>query len=446
MSEARDDPIPWSEPTGPGPPSEPGPFQIRGFWIAWIVSGFVGAAFGALWTIHTNAVSDLDVTTRSLSSISLSGHLGIFVGVILGLKIADRFPKTRAIRLCYYSMAACSTIAGIVALFGIAPIPLLYVSYVVIGVLSGLSTPLIWGLVAELMPRTLLAKSIVMLSWSGAMTALLGALLGTLVFSDILWEARYEVAFPYAAVLLVGSGLLTRRLPRHAGNVRFPGGLRDAVSFLFRSRRLRALWVYGVVASGCLAVFSSSVGIFAYFDLGGVSEFAVLLIARGGAAIFATIGVAFVISDRRGWPVVLICSGIAAILCIAIGAADTFWPLLGLMIPFGAASAAATLGASALAMGHTRFGYFGRVAALLFIGGSASSTGIALLGIVLSDWGQGRGLVMAAGIVLLAASLLLYRTWRATRAESSLVDGVARTPSTGLIADIAAPQKPSASD
>ena len=343
-------------------------------------------------------------------------------------------------------MAAFSAIAGVVGLSGIAPVALLYLSYVAIGVLSGLSTPLIWGLVAELMPRTLLAKAIVMLSWSGLIASLLGVLVGTLVFSRVLWETPYWVAFLYVASLFAIAGLLISRLPQYAGSARFAGGFRDAVGLLIRARRLRALWLYGIVMSGCLAVFSSSIEIFAYFDLEGRLDLGWLLLAQGGAGTVASVGLVFVISGRRGWPTLLVSGGIAAILCISIGAADTFWPLMALMIPFGAGSTAAALGSEALAMSHTKLGYFGRVTALLFVGGSISSTAIALLGITLGDWGQGRSLIIAVGVILLMAFLLLYRTWRATREESSVVDGVAQAPSSRLMAEIAAPQKPAASD
>ena len=209
---------------------------------------------------------------------------------------------------------------------------------------------------------------------------------------------------------------------------------------------MRALWLYGVVTGVCLAVFSSSIGILAFEDLAGSLDLGWLLLAQGGGGILATVALAFVISGKRGWPVVLTCGGLAALLFVSIAAVDTYWPLLGLMIPFGAAGTAATLGANAIAMGHTRFGYFGRVAALLFIGGSGSSVIVSILSYAFGDWGQGEDLVAAAGIVLLIASLLLFRTWRATRDEPSPFDGIARTPSNTLMVDSAAPQKPAAPD
>ena len=441
MSETLEPSVSWSDPAAI-PPSQQGPFQIPGFWIAWFVSGLAGAAVSALWSVPTIALPDLDFSSESLSSISLSGSLGFLAGIVLSLRLGDRYPKRGAIRLCYFSMAACSVVAGIVAFTGFASIPLLYVTFVVVSVLYGLTTPLVWGLVAELMPRALLAKSIVMLSWSAVIASLLGVPLSTLVFGKTLWDAPYEIALVYVALLFVIAGLLTRRFPRNVGTVRFPGGFREALGLLSRARRLRALWMYAIVVGGCLAVFSSSVALLTYLDLADGLELGWLLLARGGAGIVATVGLAFVISGRRGWPTLLLCGGVAAILSVSIAAADTFWPMLALVVPFGAASAAAGLGANAIAMSHTPFGYFGRVAALLAVGGAVSSTGIAFLSIMFGSWGQERNLVVGAGVVLLVASLLLFRTWWATRDESSPIDGAAQTPSPGLIADFTAPQKP----
>ncbi len=442
MSEPKGDAVALTSPATTDRLSEPGPFRIPGFWIAWIVNGLAAAGLGALWSIQTIALADSDITSDSLSRIGLGGHLAVLAGIVLSLRLGDRYPKQGAIRLCYFSMVACSLIAGMVALTGIATIPLLYVTFVVVGILYGLTTPLVWGLVAELVPRALLTKSIVMLSWSTVIASVLGVPFSALVFGKTLWDAPYELTFFYVALVFLITGLLTKRLPRYAGNVRFPGGFREALGLLVRARRLRALWIYTVVMSGFLAVFSSSVAVFDYFDLADRLDFVWLMLARGGAGVVATVGLAFVISGRRGWPTVLLCSGIAAILCMSIAAADTFWPLLALMIPFGAASAAAGLGASAIAMSHTRFGYFGRVAALLGVGGAVSSAGIAFLSATFGSWGQGRSLVVGAGVVLLVASLLLLRTWMSTRDESNAFDGGDQAPSTALIPDNAAPQKP----
>ena len=390
-------------------------------------------------------VPDLDIASESLSAITLSGGLGFLAGSVLNLRLGDRYPKRGTIRLCYFSMAACSVVAGIVALTGIATVPLLYVTFVAVSFLYGLTTPLVWSLVAELIPRALLAKSIVMLSWSGLITSLLGLPLSVLLFSKTLWDAPYEIAFVYVALLFVIAGLLTRRFPRHVGTTRLPGGLREALGLLSRARRLRALWMFAIVLAGCLAVFSSSFTVFAYFEVADGLELGWLMLARGAAGIVATIGLAFVISGRRGWPALMLCSGVAAMLCVPIAAADTFWPMFALIVPFGAASAAAGLGASAIAMSHTPFGYFGRIAALLGVGGAVSSTGIEFLSIIIGSWGQGRSLIIGTGVVLMVASLLLFRTWWATRGEANPIDGAAQTPSPGLIADITAPQKPAES-
>jgi MFS family permease len=444
VSELRESPVPWASPAAPAPPSEPGPFRIRGFWWIWILSGLAGATLGAYGTIYTHAVTDVDISFRSFSAIPLSGHVGVLLGTVLSLSLADRFPKKRAISLCYFAMAVCCTAAFFVALTGLAPVALLLVSSGIVGVLYGLSAPMIWGVVAELIPRAVLAKGLVMLSWSGLIATALGVLAGFMLFSEPLWDAPHEFVFLYVAFLAGLTGLLTKRLPQYAGNARFSGGFRDALSSLIGARRLRALWLYVVVVSGCLAVFSSSVGVFAYLDLDrsqDLGHLGLLYLAQGGAAVIATIGLAFVISGKHGWPILLVCSGIAAVLCILIAVAETFWPLLGLMIPFGAASGAATLAANAIAMSHTRFGYFGRVAGLLLIGGSLSAAGIAFLGVLVGSWGQGRSMVVASGVVFLVASVFLYRTWISTRHDSSPTDGVARTPSTGLIAEIASPQK-----
>ncbi|MCY3568398.1 MAG: MFS transporter [Chloroflexi bacterium] len=392
-------------------PRVPGPFQTPGFWVAWLISGLAGAAFSALWAIQTVAAPHLDFSTRSFSALSLGGHLGVLAGVALALWLGDRYPKRRALRLCYFAMASCSAVACAVTLAGFVSVEVLHAAYVAVGLLSGVTTPLIWGLVAELMPRSQLAKAIVMLSWSAIVGSLLGLPLVTAVFGNgLLLDAPYEFAFLYVALLCVIAALLTTRLPSHAGSLRFPGGFRDAAEFVMRGKRLRALFLFALVIGGCLAVFSSSVTIFAYFDLDLRSDFGWLFTAQGGAGVIATVGLAFVISGSRGWPTLLISGVSGALLCIAISATDTFWPLLALMIPFGAASSAASLGANAIAASHTKLGYFGRVGAMLSVGGSIFGSALSVLGIAIGDWGQGRSLIVGVGIVLLVASLLLYQT------------------------------------
>jgi len=428
------------------PPRVPGSFRTPGFWVAWLISGFAGAAFSALWSVQTHAAVDLSVTSWNFSAIGVSGNAGVLVGVILALGLADRYPKQRALRLNLFSMATCCVLAFLIGLSGVAPFAMLHVTFVTVGVLFGLNISLVTGLVSELVPRAQLAKAIVMLAWSGVIGILLGSPLATLALGKTLWDAPYGITFLYVAFLTVVAGLLTRRLPRYAGSVRFPGGFRDAASMLVVSRRLRALWVYSVVVGGCLAVFSSSVYVLAYFDLEGYAELSWLLIAYGGAGTLATLGLVFVIGGRRGWPVLVLSGLLAGAFCLAVAAAESFWPLLALMIPFGAASSAAALGANAIAMSHTRNGYFGRVAALLYVGGAVSGTGIAILGYAVGDWGYGRGMVIGAGIVLLIATLFLIRTWREVRTESSQIDGVPATPAFGLFAESAAPQKPAQSD
>ncbi|MXX32064.1 MAG: MFS transporter [Chloroflexi bacterium] len=447
MSERSGELPEWSAMGPVDPPRVPGPFRTPGFGVAWLVSGLAGAAFSALWAIQTVAIPDLDYSTRSFSALSLSGHIGVLAGVTLALWLGDRYPKRHVLRRCYFAMASCSAVACAVAVAGFGSVPLLHVTYVAVGLLYGLTTPVVWGLVAELVPRSQLAKAIVMLSWSAIVGSLLGLPLVISVFGDgLLLDAPYEFAFLYVALLCVVAALLTRRLPSHAGSLRFPGGFRDAVDLVIRGKRLRALFLFALVIGGCLAVFSSSVSIFAYFDLDLRSDLGWLFTAQGGAGVIATVGLAFVISGSRGWPTLLISGGIGALLCIAISATDTFWPLLALMIPFGAASSAASLGANAIAASHTKLGYFGRVGAMLSVGGSIFGSALSLLGIVIGDWGQGRSLIVGVGVVLLVASLLLFRTWRGIRTESSQIDGVDPTPSIGLITETAAPQKPAQSD
>ncbi|MYF81011.1 MAG: MFS transporter [Chloroflexi bacterium] len=360
---------------------------------------------------------EIDFSYSTIAWIGLANGLGIILGYLAAGLLADRRSKRILTCWCALGLTAMSAVVALLAFGDLLRGDWCFFVAALFGMIHGVATAVVLGWIGELLPRKLIAKGVVVLSFSSIAHGILLSFPAVLLMDQ---QHATLALFTIASLLYLSAALSTRRVPTASvPSLQIDSaleGLKSAAAYMWRDTRIQTLWIYFLFA-GILSIILH----FALTDLlltesdTGQLTFSLGLIARGLAAVVATICLVYAISGRNRWRVYLAASAIAGVTVVITSFVSSYLLLILLFIPQSAAMSAAVLASEALAMSATRREYFGRVAALLLFAGNILFFASGFIGGFLRDWFDGRWLALAIGVILSLAAVWLYRRWRGFR-------------------------------
>ena len=445
MTESVGAPIPWYEEELLAPPPKPGLFRVRGYPLLWLVNAIIGAGYGITLGRQSSFWDAADYDYRTIALIGLANGLGIIAGYLLAGLTADQRSKKLLILVATLVMASVAAVTMVLTIFVELGGSIFFAIAALLGIPYGMAVAVMLGWLGDLLPRRLLAKGIVVMSFAGFPLGTLLAVPSALAGND---PDTIPGLFAVGVLLFLIASLLSRRVPVGDRQVDLSSsasaGLKAAIRYAWRDSRLKALWLYVFVASVLLVFLEGPLTrvFFSDLDLERL-DYAMAFLARGLAGVVATIALVFLISGRRKWSLFVVAAATIGVTTLGLVFASTPPVLIAVMIPHGAAIAVVLLAYKALALLSTPAGYFGRMAAFLLFANYSLNFAAGLLSGFLYDLVGGRWAILVIGACLLIAAGWFYRRWLRFRDLPEDPDAAMSGPVPMLFADMAAPQKPS---
>jgi len=224
-----------------------------------LLTGNVLSAFGT--SMQSLVIGwELYQRTHSAAAIGLTGLVQFFPVVLLALPAghaADRFSRKRLFLLAQALMTTASIGLAAVSYFA-APVPLVYVLLLVIGVGRAFSAPARWSILPQLIPPEALANAVTWNSSGWQVASMTGPTLGGFL---IAWTGRDAWAYALTAMCcgvcgFLVAGIRLRPVERSAA----PMSLRSllaGVRFVFSTRLILAtitLDLFAVLLGGATAL------------------------------------------------------------------------------------------------------------------------------------------------------------------------------------------------
>ena len=359
--------------------------------------------------------------------------LGPFGGVI-----ADRYPKKPLVLAGQIFPTLLIVGTGLLIIEGLITVELLFASTLLMGLGFALMGPARQAWLGELVPQRLLSNGVALQQMSQNMARVLGPMIASVVFALFDFSTGYLYLFVAGFFLIVVP--LTTMLPwtkparREGEPARVLAELRSGFGYLFRSPRLRILWLYWMVIVVAAFSFNTLMPGFVEreFERESTDAFNVYLIF-GVASFLFNIPLAGLVGGRWGWPLLLLLGAGTGASFLLLAAAPSFNGVLLISILSGAASSGVMLVNMSLMMANARSEYFGRVMSFIMLGYGAQS-------IIAGPWGGiadvlgGRETFLVIGFVSLAATGAMLLGWLRTRGlpteagTAAAVEAAAPTP------------------
>ena len=394
-----------------------GSFAIRDFRYFWTV--LLISSLGLTLTYVSLPIALYD--TAGLDSrwsiawfqLALGGAVVVF-GLFAAVA-ADRFAKKPLMLIGLIGAATMLLLLGALLVAGLTTLGVLVGIGVCLGVAMSLlhTVQRVW--VGQLVPKRLIANGAAL---QAAPWLALGWV-GSVIVTPILIDLDIDLGWAFvmlAALLLVAAGVAWR-LPWTAPAVRYEDRrpiLREfaaAFRYVARTRRLRALCLFGIVFGSGSAVATLA------FSVAQV-EFDRLVInsALIGAvvAIVSTllvIGVARVVAPRRVGLIILVCGIVTAIVAWLAAAFPSLAMLTAAYYLASLAISGASLMVSIAVLIHSRPEFFARTMMVVMLGwgiGTVMFGGWLWLALQIGD----RETLAIVGAVAVAAALGMFVAWR----------------------------------
>lgn len=226
-----------------------------------------GTGFALLWV---NAFTFLLIASADrftfewLVSTTLSGPewssgvvllllgLPVFVAALPAGVLADRFDRGRILMVTQICGAAISAVIAIIIWLGLMTVPIALILAPIFGSVVAFAQPVRSSVVPSLVPRVLLMRAIVIMTIGANVGMIIGPVLaGVLIDSTGIAAAFAVQSLFFAAGALV---LIPLRIPplaaRAAASMR--ADMAEGISYVWRDRQLRALFVLLAVGGGVM--------------------------------------------------------------------------------------------------------------------------------------------------------------------------------------------------
>ena len=360
--------------------------------------------------------------------LELSGNSGTAIGIVLALQfgptllfslfggvLADRYDKRRILLVTQSVMIGQALVLGLLDVSGHAQLWHVYALATVLGVASALDVPVRQSFVVEMVGPDDLPNAVGLNSVTFNLARIVGpALAGVLIAAVGTGWVFLGNAVCTVAVILSLAAMRPAELFRSPPAGRSPGQLREGLRYV-RARPALMLPMALVFVVGTFGMnFPVTMALLAKEVFGrGATAYGLFSTA---IAVGSVCG-ALVASRRTGRPrlrVILLGAFAFGTLQALVGVMPTYWSVVVLLVPTGAAALTFTIAANSTVQLGSDPAFRGRVMALYlmcFLGGTP--LGAPLVGVVSDVFGPRAGVVGSGAVCAVAA--VVAAAWVARR-------------------------------
>lgn len=421
---------------------DPGLFRTPGYPWLWIVTLLLGSGYGVTLSSQASFWEEAAFDSRAIAFIGMANGLGILIGYLIAGLTSDRRSKRSLVRNQSLTMAGLSAITVALAIaFGLEG-ESFYLLAALFGLAHGSAYAVIVGWTAELLPRALIAKGVIVMTLAGYAQSTLTAFPGVFFRGDpnaVVW------VFAIACLLYLLAAVAARKVPARGPSPTDKSALSElrlAMSYLWNDARLKALWLYALIASVIMLLLEGAILELLWVEHGFREwDYTLPLLLRGAAYFVASLAFVFLVGGRRRWSLFIGAAVVLGLTVSALAVSSALEVLALLMVLIGLASPIVLLGYQALALSVSRSTFFGKVAALMLFANSLLNFGAGFLRPQLYDLISGRNAVLVFGLLLMLLAAWFYRRWRRFRDVPEDPDATVRDTPMSLLVEVASPQK-----
>jgi predicted MFS family arabinose efflux permease len=219
----------------------------------WLAAGT--SDIGSLTSYVALPLLTLSITRSAADTglVGLIGALGMMASALPGGVVVDRFDRRRIMLICDAGRTVAAAVLGTSIVFERVSYPLIIAVAAITGLLSGPFSPAANAVIRQVVPSDHLGEAIALQQARGATTAVLGPILGGLLFQVahaapfILDAMSYAASFLMVALIRAEPGAFIAK----NGNREqlFWRDLSEGIGFLFRNQFLRFVLALGAVLS-----------------------------------------------------------------------------------------------------------------------------------------------------------------------------------------------------
>ena len=396
--------------------------QYRLFWLGAAFSnvGIWALVAGRLWLMHKLTDSALMLGVLTVSSLGPILLLSMWGGVV-----ADRVNRLKLVTITRAMFSLQALLTGVLIAFDlIEPWHLITISLAT-GVLLSFDIPSRQAIVPNLVRREHLLNAIVLYSFLGSGSAIIGpSFFAPLVNLWGLEGLFFFVGTAYALTVatLVIMGPVAN--PTGSDKGKLWDDLLAGLSYIRGSRAILSLIGIGVIAGIFGMSFGTLLPIFASQILGGgVERYSYLLLSLGIGGVVGTLALVFLGNLKSSVSLQLV-SGVGFGLGLALFSRITWFPAsVGVIGMVGAASAAFGIVNSTLIQSLVADEFRGRVMSIHQLGWGASAIGGLLMGFLAHSVNAPFALTLSGLVTAVAAGTFTLSVARTRSAEAPATGG-----------------------
>ena len=394
-----------------------GSFAIRDFryfWTVLLISSLALTLAYVLMAIALRDAAGLD-STWSITWFYVAHGSAVIVFGLFAAVAADRFAKKPLMLIGLIGAAIMLILLGALIVAGLTTWGVIFGIGVCLGVATSLLRAVHGVWVGQLVPKRLIANGAAL---QGAPWLALGSI-GSVIVTAMLVGLGIDLgwAFVILAALLLVAVWVAWQLPWTAPAVRYEDRqpmLREfaaAFRYVARTRRLRALCLFGIAFGSCSAVATLAFS-FAYVEFDQrVIDSSPISAVIAIVATLLVIGVAWVVAPRRLAPIILVFGIVTAIAAWLAAAFPSVAMLTAAYYLASLAIGGASMMVAIAVLIHSRPEFFARSMMVVLLGWGIGSVILAGWMVLALEIGE-RATLAIVGAVAVAAALGMFVAWR----------------------------------
>lgn len=367
-------------------------------------------------------------TTGSTIALGLAGLFAFMPSILLALvtgHVADTYNRKLIVTLSYWLCVFSMAILAVAIMRGGAPVWLIYVSTVLMGIGRAFANPASQAITPNLVPREHFANAVTWFSSSWHLATVAGPAIGGLLYAFAGTLVVFTSATIIFAVAAVCAGALRTNLdPPKSG--------RGPISMQSLFAGFTFMWsrpvMFGAVALDCVAVLFGGVNallpVIAKDILQAGPEALGLLRSSPavGAILMSAIIARYPVRSRAGRKM-LVAVALYGLLTVLIGLSPVLWASVALLALMGAADMVSVVIRHTMVQAETPDDMRGRVAAVnsIFIG-ATGDLGEFRAGLSAAAFGLVPAIVLG-GVTTMALAALWFRLFPALAKRDKLLEG-----------------------
>ena len=390
---------------------------VRDFRRQWIASTLATTAFMTTFVLVPVVAYQLTGSYAASGFAAMGNGVGMLFLTPLGGVVADRFPKKPIVLAGQYSTVLVIAGTGALIATDLITVPLLFASTLLSGASFALTGPARQSWIAELVPGRLVPNAVAIQQMGINVAQVLGPTMAAIAMSAFAvgpGEVYLGVSLLFIIVVPLNH-ILPKTMPKVVVRRSPRRELSEGFQYLRHNPRLRILWLFWLVIVICgFSIQTLMPGILEQEFSRSSNDAVIINSIFGISALAINIPLAGLVSGRFAWPLLLGTAILMAVGLWMVAWAPTFALILILSAVAGAGRSGVMLVNQSIMMSNTRPEYFGRVMAFVL-------TAFGLQSIIAPGWGiiadiiGGRETLLLVGLVVVAATALMFLGWIRTR-------------------------------